>query len=333
MNGNFGIGKAADMNARLDVSGSAIITGSLTMSSAGAYSIYANGSYGVLMMYAGTNYGTIAGTNSGMSVNSTQATDLNLGTAGSANITIKYGGNVGIGKSTPNAVLDVNGNTIITGSLAVTGSLLVTNGSGNAGISINCGTTSNYGTINFNQASTGKWAAGVEATTSNFYISNTPGFGGVGYILYLDRTNSRAAINKTTAPNATLDVSGSAIISGSLAVTGDITAIGNVTAYFSDDRLKNNLGNIPDSLNKVLSLNGFYFEPNQTAIDFGYTKQKEVGVSAQQVQAILPEIIVAAPIDPIYMTVRYEKLIPLLIEAIKEQNSMIVNLQQKINRL
>jgi hypothetical protein len=116
-------------------------------------------------------------------------------------------------------------------------------------------------------------------------------------------------------------------------VTGDITAIGNVTAYFSDDRLKNNLGNIPDSLNKVLSLNGFYFEPNQTALDFGYTKQKEVGVSAQQVQAILPEIIAAAPIDPIYMTVRYEKLIPLLIEAIKEQNSMIVDLQQKINRL
>ncbi len=141
------------------------------------------------------------------------------------------------------------------------------------------------------------------------------------------------AIGKSTPINAKLDVNGNTKITGSLAVSGDITAVGNITAYFSDDRLKNNLGNIPDSLNKVLSLNGFYFEPNQTAIDFGYIKQKEVGVSAQQVQAILPEIIAAAPIDPIYMTVRYEKLIPLLIEAIKEQNSMIVDLQKKINRL
>jgi hypothetical protein len=110
-------------------------------------------------------------------------------------------------------------------------------------------------------------------------------------------------------------------------------ATGNITAYYSDDRLKNNLGNIPNSLNKVLSLNGFYFEPNQTAIDLGYTKQKEIGVSAQQVQAILPEIIAPAPIDAQYMTVRYEKLIPLLIEAIKEQNIEIEKLKVKISIL
>jgi len=156
-------------------------------------------------------------------------------------------------------------------------------------------------------------------------------YGGGVIAAYID-TSGNVGIN-TSTPTAKLDVNGNTKITGSLAVSGDITAVGNITAYFSDDRLKNNLGNIPDSLNKVLSLNGFYFEPNQTAIDFGYTKQKEVGVSAQQVQAILPEIITAAPIDPIYMTVRYEKLIPLLIEAIKEQNSMILDLQKKINRL
>ena len=70
-----------------------------------------------------------------------------------------------------------------------------------------------------------------------------------------------------------------------------------------------------------------YFEPNQTAIDFGYIKQKEVGVSAQQVQAILPEIIAAAPIDAQYMTVRYEKLIPLLIEAIKDLKEEVNDLK------
>ena len=44
----------------------------------------------------------------------------------------------------------------------------------------------------------------------------------------------------------------------------------------------------------------------------------EVGVSAQDVQAIMPEVIAEAPIDPTYMTVHYEKLVPLLIESIKE---------------
>jgi hypothetical protein len=165
-------------------------------------------------------------------------------------------------------------------------------------------------------------------TATNLTLGTTSN----GTALTVASATGNVGIGKST-PTAKLDVNGNTIITGSLAVTGDITATGNVTAYFSDDRLKNNLGNIPDSLNKVLSLNGFYFEPNQTALDFGYIKQKEVGVSAQQVQAILPEIIAAAPIDPIYMTVRYEKLIPLLIEAIKEQNSMIVDLQKKINRL
>jgi len=129
------------------------------------------------------------------------------------------------------------------------------------------------------------------------------------------------------------NASAASYFGGAVAVTGEITATGNITAYYSDDRLKNNLGNIPNSLNKVLSLNGFYFEPNQTAIDLGYTKQKEIGVSAQQVQAILPEIIAPAPIDAQYMTVRYEKLIPLLIEAIKEQNIEIEKLKVKISIL
>ena len=128
-----------------------------------------------------------------------------------------------------------------------------------------------------------------------------------------------------------MDVSGSAIISGSLAVTGDITAIGNITAYFSDDRLKTRLGPIVDPLAKIKSLTGFYFEPNQTAIELGYEKKPDVGISAQDVQAIFPEIIAPAPIDSKYMTVRYEKLIPLLIEAIKAQELRIEDLQRQIS--
>ena len=104
---------------------------------------------------------------------------------------------------------------------------------------------------------------------------------------------------------------------------GEIRATNNITAYYSDERLKTKLGNISNALDKVMTLNGFYFEPNQTAQDLGYKLKKEVGVSAQEVQAILPEIVVPAPIDDKYLTVHYDKLVPLLIEAIKELKAEI----------
>jgi hypothetical protein len=107
---------------------------------------------------------------------------------------------------------------------------------------------------------------------------------------------------------------------------GEIRATNNITAYYSDDRLKTKLGNIQDALAKVKTLSGFYYEANQTAQDLGYDAVREVGVSAQQVQAVLPEIVVPAPIDEKYWTVRYEKLIPLLIEAIKELDAKVESL-------
>jgi hypothetical protein len=114
---------------------------------------------------------------------------------------------------------------------------------------------------------------------------------------------------------------------------GEIRATNNVTAYYSDDRLKTKLGGIQDALAKVKTLSGFYYEANQTAQDLGYEAVREVGVSAQQVQAVLPEIVVPAPIDDKYLTVRYEKLIPLLIEAVKELSGKVTVLEAKLEQL
>ena len=110
---------------------------------------------------------------------------------------------------------------------------------------------------------------------------------------------------------------------------GEIVAIGNITAYYSDDRLKTKLGNITNALDKILSLDGFYYEANKTAQDLGYQVKKEVGLSAQQVQKVLPEIVVPAPIDRKYLTIHYEKMIPLIVEAIKELKNEIENLKGK----
>ena len=115
-----------------------------------------------------------------------------------------------------------------------------------------------------------------------------------------------------------------------LSSTGDsIRAAGNIVAYYSDDRLKTKLGNITDALKKVNQLNGFYYQANELAQSLGYKPTMEVGVSAQEVEQILPQIVKPAPIDQQYKTVDYSRLVPLLIEAVKELSQKLSKLEAK----
>jgi len=123
----------------------------------------------------------------------------------------------------------------------------------------------------------------------------------------------------------------STMATGALTVTGAITATTSITSYFSDDRLKTRTGNIQNALEKVLSLDGFHYHANETAVALGYdASEQQVGLSAQQVQKVLPEVIAPAPIDPQYMTLHYERIVPLLVEAIKEQQKQIEELKAKL---
>lgn len=115
-----------------------------------------------------------------------------------------------------------------------------------------------------------------------------------------------------------------------LTINGSITATDDITAYYSDDRLKVRKGNIQNALAKVMSLNGFEYEANELAQSLGYKVKPEVGVSAQEVQKVLPEVVVPAPIDAQYLTVHYERLIPLLIESIKELKAEVEVLKGQI---
>ena len=109
-----------------------------------------------------------------------------------------------------------------------------------------------------------------------------------------------------------------------------VSSTGDIIAYASDDRLKDRGNNIENALEKVESLNGFHFNWNDTANDLSEQFDKHVnhiGVSAQEVEEILPEVVQPAPVDGEYKTVQYEKLVPLLIEAIKELKSEIESLK------
>ena len=126
----------------------------------------------------------------------------------------------------------------------------------------------------------------------------------------------------TTGPAATLHV------------VGSIVATGNITAYYSDERLKDLKGTIENPLEKLNTLNGYYYTPNEEAILEGAEwNGLEVGVSAQEVEKVLPEVIRPSAIGKDYKTVAYEKLTPLLIEAVKELSEKVDKLESRLDEL
>jgi hypothetical protein len=163
-------------------------------------------------------------------------------------------------------------------------------------------------------------------TAGNVLVSNGTSAPSYNNTLTLAGTLASTA---TVASNA-LYVAGGVGIGQTLYVIGDVYSAGEITAYYSDDRLKNRLEDIPNALDKVKSLSGFYYTPNETALSFGYKDKRQVGVSAQATQKILPEIVTTAPVNADYLTVQYEKFIPLLIEAIKELSAEVEELKKKI---
>ena len=72
----------------------------------------------------------------------------------------------------------------------------------------------------------------------------------------------------------------------------------------------------------------FYYEANDVAKSLGYEAKREVGVSAQTVQAVLPEVVAPAPVSDEYLTVHYDRLVPLLIQAIKDLRAEVNQLKQ-----
>ena len=123
--------------------------------------------------------------------------------------------------------------------------------------------------------------------------------------------------------------------------SGEIRATNSITSYYSDERLKENIKPIENSLEKILSLRGVTYSSNSLAESFGFKKENMIGVIAQDVEKVLPEIVKPAPFDIMklqegveisrsgenYKTVQYEKLIPVLIEAVKELNAEIEKLK------
>jgi phage-related tail fiber protein len=160
-----------------------------------------------------------------------------------------------------------------------------------------------------------------------------------GTNLYYTDDRARAALsggtgisyNSTTGTITNLLSTGGGSIGGSIAITGDITATGEVTAYYSDARLKTNIVPIENALAKVEAITGVTFDPNETALALGVDNKHQMGVIAQAVEAVAPELVTDSAYEG-YKTVKYDKLTALLIEAVKELSAKVKDLESKLNK-
>jgi hypothetical protein len=118
---------------------------------------------------------------------------------------------------------------------------------------------------------------------------------------------------------------------GTPTTDGLIRATNDVIAFFgSDSRLKENVTPIVNPIEKISQIGGYTYDwiPMEGIHE---NEGHDVGVIAQEIEAILPEIVTTR--DNGYKAVKYERLVALLIECVKEQQNQITNLENKINKI
>ena len=137
------------------------------------------------------------------------------------------------------------------------------------------------------------------------------------------------AITISNATASTTKTTGALVVTGGIGTSGDIFAGGDIVAYASSDiRLKDNVELISNPLQKINQIGGYSFVWNEEKQDT--YKGKDYGVIAQEIEQILPELVDTR--DNGYKAVKYDKLVSLLIECIKDLSKQMEQLKQKINQ-
>ena len=182
------------------------------------------------------------------------------------------------------------------------------------------------------------WISGITSSMVTTALGYTPynNTNPSGYVTSSGVTSvggsSGVSSSGGTTPSLSLDTAFNAQFQGvganTAGATGEVRATGNITAYYSSDiALKENLNPISDALDKVMSITGYNFDWKDSHIeerggeDGYFVRKQDVGIVAQEIEKILPEA-VADRVDGT-KGVKYEQIIPLLVEAIKDLKSQL----------
>lgn len=151
------------------------------------------------------------------------------------------------------------------------------------------------------------------------------------YILRGSTTNSTTSQSINNAWPLQIDLETNyAILGGGAKINGTLSVTGDVIAYATSDKnLKTNIKNIDEPLNKLQKINGVTFDWDESKQEI--YSGSDIGVIAQEIEQILPDVVCTR--EDGYKAVKYEKIIPLLIESVKELTALVETLQTKIANL
>lgn len=328
LSGSFLLNTTDTFTGVLNVTGSALLTGSLSIQSG---SISLKDDYDNIVIGSGTSADNNQPYTSdnvviGRNINPTSNT-----TAKNENVLV--GNNIGFPRGTDNTFIG-HGVRSTGGDFISTGNTVIGH---NAGRSIGGG---NYNVIiGVNGATQGTLLTNgdnntfIGAFTSTSTNSNQQHSIAIGYSADSKGDNTTYIGTPGITTHTYLEglITGSSLeiggdITGSNALfNGTVNATGDVVAYFSsDERFKDNIVEIENAVEKVESIRGVEFDWNNKQDT--YTGH-DIGVIAQEVEAILPEIV--ATRDNGYKAVKYEKLTALLLTAVKELSERVKTLEGK----
>jgi len=300
----------------------------------GAFSVFMVSAAGGSSIKIPQGYSTIVscdGSSSGMRIS------VSTALAAGSSTQVQYNSN-GLFAGASNFTF--NGSTVFTPSLAATGNMSVSGQVTAVGpIVSSAGGLSIAGNADFGgYVSCGGTIFAGSSITSNGNITTN----GQSFQIGTGQANTKNLVYQNASRVVTLYLDNSALFglldnSGGFvrwysSDNGDFNVYGTLYQGFSDVRLKANIAPISDALAKVSRISGVTFNTNELAGSFGYKDTKtQAGVLAHEIEAVLPEAVAIAPFDADhkdgavtsksgenYKTVQYEKLVPLLIEAIKE---------------
>ena len=229
-------------------------------------------------------------------------------------------------------LITLGSNTVVSGTFIATGTTLVSGSSQITGISNAQLTNSTIsGKSLGTNLSTLTISSGLSGTSyngsSDITIANTGVLGlssGTGVSVTGTNSNLTVSIGQQVATGASPTFAG-------LTINGAITATGDITAFFtSDKRHKNNIQIIPNALEKVSKLNGVTWEWNDDVHEVTKSTPK-TGLIAQEVQEVLPEVVKER--EDGFLALDYSKMMGLMVEAIKEQQTQIHSLTIEIEKL
>ena len=238
-------------------------------------------------------------------------------------LTVRDEGTI-IGAANSISQLNFVGSNVIATATAATGIATITISDNIVGTGLSISGISTIGNFRITPVGTGATVGGIGVTyfgdgssltgiSAGLTVTDDTSTNATRYVLFDDATSGTVTSINVSTTKLTFNPS-----------TGNLVAGGTVTAN-SDKKLKTDVQTIENALEKVLSLRGVEF----TRIDNG---DKQIGVIAQEVEEIIPEVVYPKQPAPNNETksVAYGNIVGLLIEAIKEQNKEIQELKRRL---